>query len=409
MKSETDDSSKKTLSRLEATAIWRQFLAQSSWLDSGTIAEMAVIEARGRVTAEAVHAARSVPHYIAAAMDGFALHSKDTLAARNDKSRILKVLPAGHVLIPGSAVVVDTGDALPTGADSVVKNEQVVRADHQIEIVTKVIPGQHVRKIGEDIMWGDTVIAAGHCVGPADIAACLASGNDRIKVMAKPRVAVIPTGNEIVDSAAELPPGSIRDINSHMLAAVFDSWGAIVNRSPVIPDDPERLRIAVAGAIAVNDLVVIIAGTSGGTEDYSKAALSELGRICCHGVAIRPGHPVILAIVSGKPVIGLPGYPVSCMLTSELFLQDLLHEFQRKTPPKRTTIRARLIRTVESRLEVEEFVRVIVKQEALNAIAVPLARGASLISTLTQSDGLLRIGPELAVLNSGEWVEVELF
>jgi len=395
--------------RLEAMAVWRQALSQYNWLEMCPIVELAVVEARGRVTAEIVRAARAAPHYVAAAMDGFAVRSEDTIPMKNGGSARLKVLPAGQVLMPGAAVVVDTGDALPVGADCVIMNEEVVWIGRQIEIQTEAVSGQHVRKIGEDIRQSDIVAPAGRIIRPADIGACLAAGNDRIKVLEKPRVAVIPTGNEIVDSAEELPPGTIRDINSHMLSALFGSWGAAVSRSPVIPDDPDRLHAAIVAAVAANDLVVINAGTSEGTEDYSKKVLSSLGRICCHGVAIRPGRPVILAVVSGKPVIGLPGYPVSCMLTAELFLQDLLHEYQRKTSPKRQTIKARISRDIESRLGTEEFLRVIVKKEESQTTAIPLARGASLISTLTKADGLLRIGPELARLNAGEWVEVELF
>jgi putative molybdopterin biosynthesis protein len=396
-------------SRLEAMAVWRQALSQSNWLETCPIVELAVVEARGRVTAEIVRAARAAPHYEAAAMDGFAVRSEDTIPVNRGGTTRLKVLPAGQVLMPGAAVVVDTGDALPHGADCVIMNEEVVWIGRQIEIQTEAVSGQHVRKIGEDIMQSDIVLPAGRSISPADIGACLAAGNDRIKVLALPRVAVIPTGNEIVDSAAELPAGTIRDINSHMLAALFGGWGAAVSRSPVIPDDPDRLQTAIAAAVAANDLVVINAGTSEGTEDYSKKVLAGLGRICCHGVAIRPGRPVILAVVSGKPVVGLPGYPVSCMLTAELFLQDLLHEYQRKTSPKRQTVKARINRDIESRPGTEEFLRVIVKQEESQTTAIPLARGASLISTLTKADGLLRIGPELARLNAGDWVEVEVY
>lgn len=395
--------------RLEAIRLWRQALLADNWLETCPVVEMDVTESRGRVTAEAVYASRSVPHYVASAMDGFAVYSEDTVPAKDGGWPKLKVLPSGQVLIPGAAVVVDTGDPLPAGADCVIMNEKVVRTGQQIELAKEARSGQHVRQIGEDIMWSALLLKAGRVMTPVDIAACLAAGNDRIKVMGKPKVSVIPTGDEIVDTAEELPAGKIRDINSHMLSALFDSWGANVQRSPVIPDVPERLRSAVSDAVTVSDLVVINAGTSGGTDDCSKSALASLGQVCCHGVAIRPGRPVILAVVAGKPVIGLPGYPVSCLLAAELFLQDLLHEYQRKVPPQRRTIKGCISRDIHSLAGSEEFLRVLVKQDETTATIIPLAKGASLISTLTQADGLLRIKPEQELLKAGDWVEVELF
>ncbi len=395
--------------RLQALAYWRSMLARSGWLETCPVIEIDVVSAFGRVTAEDVFAARSVPHYDGSAMDGFAVRAVDTLLAAPLQTVILPVLPTGSALQPATAVLVDTGDALPVGADSVIMKEHIVCKGQQIEISSVAVCGQHVRRVGEDMMRGDKVIPVGRCIGPAEIAACLAVGADRIKVMAQPKVCVIPTGTEIVDSADELPPGAIRDINSHMLSALFSSWGAQVRRHAVLSDDQSLLRQAVAVAVAENDLVVINAGTSGGTEDFTATVLANMGQVCCHGVAIRPGRPVILAVVDGKPVVGLPGYPVSCMLTAELFTQELLHEYQKKILPKRQTVQARLAQQVLSRLGVEEFLRVMLTTGETNPVAMPLARGASLISTLTQAQGLLRIDPEIDKLNAGELVEIELF
>lgn len=397
------------LSRVEALARWRQCLDQAGWLDSCPQEECEAIHALGRVVVEPVIAARSVPHYAGAAMDGFAVRAIDTTGLLPGQLRRLQVLPPGSLWRPQTAVVVDTGDAMPEGTDAVIMKEHVVFAAQQIEITTIVSPGQHVRKIGEDMLRGQQVLPGGRVVSPADIAACLAVGVDRVRLFARPRVCVIPTGTEIVDSADELPPGSIRDINSYMLAAMFESWGAVARRHPVVADDREGLRQAIAGAIEESDLVVINAGTSGGTEDFTATVLAGLGRICCHGVAIRPGRPVILAVVQGKPVVGLPGYPVSCMLTAELFTQALLYEYQHKPPIRRQTVQAVLSRPVESRKGVEEFLRVSLDAGSPHPLAVPLARGASLISSLTQAQGLLRIGPETDKLNSGEIVAIELF
>lgn len=396
-------------SRAEALSRWRQCLDQDGWLVSCRQEECKIIDAMGRVIAEPVFASRSVPHYVGAAMDGFAVRALDTTDLLPGEGRHLPVLQPGSPWRPQTAVVVDTGDALPDGTDSVIMKEHVVFDAERIEFRSSVSPGQHVRKVGEDILQGQLVLPAERVVSPADIAACLAVGADWVRVYARPRVCVIPTGSEIVDSAEDLPAGSIRDINSYMLVALFDGWGAISRRHPVVADDREGLQQAIARVLPENDMVVINAGTSSGTEDFTATVLAGLGRVCCHGVAIRPGRPVILAVVQGKPVVGLPGYPVSCMLTAELFTQELMYQYQRKSIPPKQTVQAKLGKAVESRLGVEEFLRVSLDYGLPLPQAMPLARGASLISTLTQAQGLLRIGPDTDKLSAGEIVAIELF
>lgn len=396
------------MSRAEALKQWKQALLECRWLDSCPTEEQAITASRGRITAEAVHAARSVPHYVAAAMDGYAVHSADTQQAGSKGEILLKVFPAGQLLMPGTAVVVDTGDALPAGADCVVMNEQADRREGQIQISKPIEAGKNVRRIGEDIMRGDLVLPAGRLIGPAEIAACLAAGADRILVMARPKVSVIPTGTEIIDTAAELPPGKIRDLNSHMLEALLESWGATVYRGEVVSDDQDRLWQAINAALPISDMVIVNAGTSDGTEDFSASVIDEIGTIYCRSVAIRPGRPVILGVANNKPLVGLPGYPVSCMLTAELFLQELLHEYQHRPFLPRTTAKARMSRSVESMLGIEEYLRVSLKPEEAHLLAIPMPRGASLISSLTRADGLLVIGPEVTEIKAGDWVEVEL-
>ena len=395
--------------REEAAKRWHEALVQSGWLESCPMEETHIVDALGRVIVQPVVALRPVPHYAGSAMDGFAVRSMDTQDASPEQPIVLFIAPAGETLMPGTAVTVDTGDALPPGADSVLMKERASVRDGCIELHSPVLQGHHVRKIGEDIMTGETVLPAGRVVGPAEIAAALAVGAERVRIAAQPRIAVIPTGDEIVDSAEELPAGSIRDINSYMLTALFSSWGASVRRYPVVPDDPQLLRAAITGALTECDLVVTNGGTSAGTDDYTAEVFRDIGQMCCHGVAIRPGRPVVLAVVGGKPVIGLPGYPVSCMLTAELFLRDLLYEYQSADKPRRRTCRVKLAQEVRSKPEVEEYVRVKLIPGDEMDIACPLPRGASLISTLTQVDGWLRIGIGSYGLEADAIVEVELF
>jgi len=396
-------------SRQEAAELWRQALARSGWFATCAVEEINVAEAMGRMTAQPVIAVRPVPHYAGSAMDGYAVRSQDTKGAAIQSPILLRRVPRGETLREGTAVLVDTGDALPPGADSVIMQEHVAVRDGAIEICAAILPGRHVRQIGEDIAAGAMVLPAGRILGPADIAAALAAGDDRIQVMARPRVTVIPTGDEIVDTAEKLAPGMIRDINSHMLSAMFSSWGATVSRHPIVPDDRDLLREAITLSLAESDLVVTIAGTSGGTEDFTREVMGSLGQICCHGVAIRPGRPVLLAVVEGKPVIGLPGYPVSCMLTAELFLRGMIYEYQRREAPEQQRIQAQLDQETRSKWGVEEFVRVVLTPCTPHAVASVPARGASLISTLTQAHGWLRIAPTIEKIDAEEIVEVILF
>lgn len=397
------------LSRQEAYDRWYAALQETGWLTSCPMQEIPIAAALGRIITHPVMARRSVPHYAGSAMDGFAVRAADTSQAALQHPILLTVVPVGAECREGQAVPVDTGDVLPAGADSVIMLEHATLKADRLEIGAPARAGQHVRQIGEDIETGTILLPAGTLVGPAEIAAAMAAGADRVTVMARPRITVIPTGDEIVDSADELPAGRIRDINSYMLAVLFEGWGCEARRHSVIPDDKFQLSQAVATAVAASDLVVMNAGTSGGAGDFTRSVLDGLGQVVCHGVAIRPGRPVLLALVDGKPVIGLPGYPVSCLLTATLFLKELLHEYQRRPLPPRQVVRARLATVVHSRTGAENYYRVLLEEGAPLPVARVLPKGASLISTLTQAHGWLRIAADCSELDADAVVEVELF
>ena len=397
------------LPRQEAYGRWHAALKETGWLTSCPIQEMQIVLAKGRIIAQPVLARRSVPHYAGSAMDGFAVRAADTRQAAPQQPIFLTVVPIGADCREGQAVPVDTGDVLPAGADSVIMLEHVTVKADRLEIGTPARAGQHVRQIGEDIENGAILLPVGTSVGPAEIAAAMAAGTDQVTVMARPRITVIPTGDEIVDSADELPAGRIRDINSYMLAALLEGWGAEVRRHSVVPDDKLQLRQAVAAAVAAGDLVVINAGTSGGSGDFTRMVLDSLGQVVCHGVAIRPGRPVLLALAHGKPVIGLPGYPVSCLLTATLFLKELLHEYQRRPLPQRQFVRARLATGVLSRTGAENYYRVLLEAGEPLPVARVLPKGASLISTLIQANGWLQIAADCSELDADAVVDVELF
>lgn len=357
-----------------------------------------VSEACGRVTAEAVAAARSVPHYHAAAMDGIAVRAAETFGA----SETAPVRLSRERYVP-----VDTGDPLPDGADAVIMIEDVHEADGEAEITAPAVPWQHVRPAGEDVVATELLLPSNHVLRPADLGALAAAGLRTVNVRRRPRVLLIPTGDEVVDPSGPLQPGQIPEFNTIMLAAEIARCGGEAVRYPVVPDDEDRLTEALDRA-AQCDLVLTNAGASAGSHDYTAEVFRRLGEVHVHGVAIRPGKPVILGIVHGKPAIGLPGYPVSAMLAFDLFVRPVLYALQGLVPPERQRLRATLVRKVHSTMGLDEFVRVTVGRVGDRVVAAPLSRGAGVVTSLVRADGWLVIPRTSEGIEAGADVEVEL-
>lgn len=395
------------LQREEAWARWRRALEEEGFFAALPEEEIAAAQALGRVAARTVRARRSVPHYNGSAMDGYAVCAEDTYGAGDSTPLRLRLAAAGPVP-QGGCVRVDTGDPLPLRADAVVMVEDVHEEGGEVEIIAAAAPWQHVRVIGEDTAVGDVLLTAGEEVTPAHVALLLAAGVFSLPVVRRPRVAVLPTGSELAPPEAVLAPGDIPEVNSHLLAALVQQWGGVAARGAILPDEPRTLRDAVAAALADNDIVVLNAGTSAGRDDYTARVLGELGRVLCHGVAIRPGKPVVLAVCAGKAVLGLPGYPGSAQLTAELFLAPLLALRAGRLAPPPLETEAFLSRTLASPLGVEEYVRVAVAQLEGRPVAVPLARGAGRLSTLSKASGYLAVDAARDGLPAGSAVRVRL-
>ena len=343
----------------------------------------ALDEALGRVTAEAVWARRSSPHYHAAAMDGAAVRAADT-------ARATETAPV-RLRLESQAVWVDTGDPMPDGFDAVIMREVIHEADGGIEIMAPAAPWQHVRPMGEDIVATELVLPENHTIRPEDVGAAAAAGATSVPVRRKPRVAIIPTGSELVPPTAAPAKGDIVEYNSLMLAAQATEWGGEPDRRPIVADDPALIRDAVASAARDCDVVVVNAGSSAGTEDYTASVVRELGELLVHGVAVRPGHPVVLGVVEGAPVLGIPGYPASAVVTSELFLKPLLDRMlgRESAPPQE--VEAVLSRKVLSPMGEDEWLRVKLGRVGGKLIAAPLQRGAGVIMSLVRADGLALI------------------
>lgn len=365
----------------------------------GGVEELPVEAALGRVTAAAVPARISSPHYHAAAMDGVAVRAADTYGAA-------ETTPVR--LTPEQAVWVDTGDPLPAGKDAVIMVEDINRIDGLVEIYAAVAPWQHVRPIGEDLVATELVVPEGTELRAQEIGALLAAGVSHVPVWRRPRVTFIPTGTELVQPRPDPRPGEIIEYNSRVILSLVAEWGGEPHRHDIVRDDYELLRQTVREAVAHSDIIVVNAGSSAGSEDYSVHVLGDLGQVVLHGVAIRPGKPVMAAVVDGKPVIGLPGYPVSTWLTADLFLKPLVYRFRGLPAPRRQRVQARLARRLASHMGVDDFTRVKLGRVGGGLVATPMGRGAGVISSLVRADGMLVIPANLEGFEEGAEVAVEL-
>ena len=358
-------------------------------------------QALGLVTASPVWAALSSPHFPAAAMDGVAVSAADTVGATETSPRRLK--------LDTEALWIDTGDAMPPNADAVIMVEDVHDlGDGTIEIIAAAAPWQHVRPMGEDIVASELVIPQGRRLEPRDLGALAAAGHAEVEVIAPPRVAVIPTGSELVPVGRRPQPGELIEFNGLMLGALAETWGAQALRSEIVRDDFDAIRSATEAALETADIVVINAGSSAGREDFSARVIADLGRVFVHGVAVRPGHPVVLGVARGKPVLGIPGYPVSAALTFELFVRPLIDECLGRPSESRRVVRAVTPRQLVSHAGDDEFIRVRVGRVGDRIVAAPLERAAGVIMSLVRADGLVTIPRFSEGVAAGSEVEVEL-
>ena len=385
----------------EASARYAAALDQSRALAPTDSEKIPVQDALSRITAEPVWASRSVPHYDASAMDGIAVRSADTVGASETRPLSLTV--------PEQAAWVDTGDPVPDDFDAVIMIEVVRRLDDStIEIRAPAPPYQHVRPLGEDIVQSELLLPENHRLRPADLGACAAAGVTAISVRRKPAVAIIPTGSELVDISDDPQPGDIVEFNSLVLAAMLEEWGAEPARLPPVPDDPDMLREAVSRAASEFDVVLVNAGSSAGSEDYTAATVEALGSLVVHGVAIRPGHPIVLGVVEGKPVIGIPGYPVSAVIACDLFVQPIVESMLGRPADPEPTAEATITRRVHSPMGEDEFLRIRLGQVGDSLVATPLQRGAGVISSLVRADGIARIPRNSEGIEAGTPTPVRL-
>ena len=356
-------------------------------------------DAVGRVTAAPVFATRSSPPFDAAAMDGIAVRARDTVGARETTPLRLP---------PGAFDVVDTGDPLPLDRDAVVMREHVHHVDGAAELHAAVPPYQHVRSIGEDVATAELLLPQGHRLRAVDVAAAAAAGATELEVHRQPVVAVIPTGDELRPIGTTTGPGEMIDTNSMMLVLQAQEAGCAAHRLPIVSDDPARIVAATRLAAADADLVILVAGSSRGRDDHTAAVVAEAGTLAVHGVAVRPGHPVVLGAVDATPVLGAPGYPVSAALTFDIFAAPLLAALEGAAPARRPVTTAKLARKLPSVVGMDDWVRVRLGSVGGRIVATPLSRGAGVLTSLVRADGLLVVPSGVEGHHVGDEVDIQL-
>lgn len=362
-----------------------------------------------RVLSRPVFAKVSSPGFHSAAMDGYAVLSEDTFNARDDSPIRLTI---GKEAIP-----INTGFKMPSDKNAVIMVEHAIESEDgkTIEIRSPVFPWQNVRKVGEDIVSRELLFPTNHLLAPYDLGALLSSGNVRVWVWKRPIVAVIPTGSELIsedeieEKKEKLADGFTIESNSSVLCSLTERFGGIPRPHKIVEDDRERIFEAVREAVDSDAHVILVnAGSSAGSADYTVEIIEALGEVLCHGITMMPGKPTIIGIIDKKPVIGIPGYPVSAVMAFEKIVAPLLLRLQGRDREPPIKVKAILSKSLPSRSGIEEFRRVIAGKVGERIVACPIKKGAGSITTLTRANGILRIPLESEGIREESLVEIEL-
>ena len=370
-----------------------------------------VAAADGRVVAEPIDAPAPVPGYDRAAMDGYAVRASDTFGAGDRSPAVLAARSAeADAVAPGEAARVHTGSAVPEGADAVVMVERVETVGDDIEVFDAVATGENVGEAGEDVADGQRLYEAGHVLRPSDLGLLRSVGRDSVTVREPPEVAVIPTGEELVQSDPD--PGEVIETNGLTVSRLVERWGGEARYRDVVTDDPEALREAVAADLDA-DVVVTTGGSSVGERDLLPEVVDDLGEVLVHGVALKPGHPVCLGRAEGTPIVSLPGYPVACIVNAAQFLRPAIKRAAGTDAEPFPTRRATLDRKVASEPGVRTFARVSVSDDggddALPTATPTRASGSGILSSVALADGWVVVPEPREGIDAGEAVDVELW
>jgi len=384
---------------------------------------ISILDAAGRITAKDIVSPVNLPDFDRSSMDGYAVRAQDTFGATESLPAYLQII--GEVLMgeephieisKGTAARISTGGMLPKGADAVVILEHTQIIDkNSIEALYSVAPNENVVQVGEDIKKGEALVKKGHKIRPQDIGAFAGIGIDKITVYSKPKVAVITTGNEIIDIKGDSELGCVRDINSYYLSSLIHSDGGVPIRKGIIKDDYSELRSAVEESLSEADVVVLSGGSSVGARDLTAKVINDIGKqgVLVHGVSIKPGKPTIIGVVNKKPVFGLPGHPVAVGVSYGLFVKRVIRSLTgiilKDGESADRMVKARLLKNIASASGREDYIRVQLKNEDNELTASPILGKSGLISTLVKATGYIVIPENRLGLEAGEMVEVYLY
>ena len=377
------------------------------------VERLPIEKANGRVLARDAHATSDVPPFDRAAMDGYAVIAEDTFGAGKYDPRVLRSIEkvyTGQVGVrrvsSGECVEIATGAPMPSGADAVVMVEETGKGpgEDDVRIFTPVYPRQNVGRRAADMVEGQTVLAKGDVLNASRIGALAATGSVDVEVFAKPRVAILSTGNEIVEPGQRLGPGQIYDINRFTLTAIIEAHGGLAVTGPIAPDTLPELTAAIERA-ASNDVIVFSGGSSVGERDLIRDALQQIGEVVFHGIAVKPGKPTVFGRVGGKPVLGMPGYPTSCLSNAYMLLVPLLRRMARLPEYRPHTVNVPLSRRIVSTTGRHQFYTV----RIVGGTAEPVFKASGDITSMAHADGYIEIPAQTDIVEAGEMVEVKLF
>jgi len=372
---------------------------------------IALRDATGRVLATSAASAIDVPPFDRAAMDGYAVVAGDTFGASRDRVKTLRLVHTSYsgdapaqAIASGECVEIATGAPLPDGADAVVMVEETEKTTEGVRIFTPVYPGQHVGRRAADISKGQTVVASGSVLNAGSIGALAAVGTTTIEVIARPHVAILSTGNEIIEPGQPLGPGQIYNINRFTLTSIIETHGGTVSAVDTVVDTLADLVEAICRNAAA-DLIVFSGGSSVGERDLMLDAVRQTGEVIFHGIAVKPGKPTLLGKVGSTPVLGMPGNPTSCLSNAYLLVIPMLRQMARLPPYEPPTIHVPLARRIVSTTGRHQFFTV----RVVDGSAIPAFKGSGDITSMAHADGYIEIPAQTDIVEAGEMVKVKLF
>jgi len=365
----------------------------------------------GRVLAEDVVATLSSPPFDRAAMDGYAVKAKDTFDSGQFSPKVLNLVGEIHAgetpkerVNSGQCIQIATGAMMPKGADAVVMVEDTEEENNKVKVFKAVYPKANVAKKGEDIKKGEPVLEHDFVLDAGKIGVLASQGINQIKVYEKPKVAILPSGEEVIEVGKKLRQGQVYDINSHTVASVVKENGGIPIKFGIVSDTLEEIKSTITEALE-NDLVVISGGSSVGERDLLIDVLQDWGEVLFHGIQVKPGKPTIFAMIEGKPLMGMPGYPTSCLINTYLFLLPAIRKMAHLPPRRGETVKARLSRRVPGSVGRRQFLTVKIE----GSEAVPVFKESGAITSVANADGYIEIAENIDLLEKGELVTVILF